>query len=326
MRRDEAGAVGRRWAGRAAALVALVGGLVLAGSPTTTSLTPASAAPASAPAGTTKVDLVQDGTPAGRVVRPYLLTVPTSGRGARPLVLVLHGRYQTIESLRSVTGIEQVGEKAGFVSVFPSGYGAVWNAGTCCDSRKTPDMPDVSYLDDVVRDAAQRTPVDPRRVYVLGFSNGGMMAYRYACQRSSTVAGVGVVSGAMAASPDYADQGPRVCRPDAPVSVIDVHGSKDTTVPYEGGTVAGGQGETVAPVRGGVDQSAVAAGCTSGTSTRVGATVRLDYTDCESGAAVRLVKVQGHAHGWTRDSRKYGYDTTVGIWGFLKDRRAVTGG
>ncbi len=274
--------------------------------------------------GTQQVELVQRGTALGDVVRTYVFTVPARESGPRPLVLALHGRAQTIDGLRRMTGLEALGEREGFVSVFPGGYSGVWNAGTCCVPTANPDMPDVEFLDQVVADVARRTVVDLSRVYVVGFSNGGMMAYRYACQRSSAVAGVGVVSGAMAASPDFADSGPRTCRPGSPVSLIDVHGARDTTVPYAGGDVAGSRGGSVAPVRGGVDQVAVGAGCTTGRSGRVGPTARVDWTGCLSGAAVRLVRIDGHGHGWTRDTARYGLDTTDTVWSFLKGRRAST--
>lgn len=303
---------------------ALGAGLLLAGATAPSPEPAAVRAVESQTGGTQKVALVQDDTPAGRVERGYVFTVPRRESGARPVVVALHGRAQSIESLRRVTGLEALGEREGFVSVFPGGYGGVWNAGTCCASSTTPDMPDVEFLDQVVADVATRTNVDLSRVHVVGYSNGGMMAYRYACQRSTAVAGVAVVSGSMAASPDYADSGPQRCRPDAPVSVIAVHGAKDTTVPYSGGEVAGSRGGSVAPVRGGVDQSAVGASCTGGRSYKVGPTVRLEYTGCASGAAVRLVRIDGHGHGWTRDSRTHGFDTTEGVWSFLKPRRAAT--
>ena len=274
-----------------------------------------------------RVVLVQVETPAGPVQRDYLYAVPEVGDGApRPVVVALHGRAQSVEALRAVSGLEQLGAREGFVTVFPSGWDGAWNAGTCCVREAEPAMPDVEFLDQVLADLADRTPVDPTRVHLVGYSNGGMMAYRYACQRSAAVAGIGVVSGSMAASPDYADSGPHRCRPATPVSVVAVHGGEDRTVPYEGGAVAGSAGATVAPVRAGLDQAAVAAQCRTGTTSRVGASSRLDYTRCAGGAAVRLVKLHGHGHGWTRDSRRYGYDTTVGIWSFLTPRRAASAG
>lgn len=277
-----------------------------------------------APVSQARVELTQQDTPAGTVQRSYLYSVPTSGAGApRPLVLVLHGRSQSVETVEQVSGLETLGERDGFVTAFPGGYDGVWNSGTCCDRAGAPRMPDVAFLDQVLDDVSRRTSVDPARVYVVGYSNGGMMAYRYACQRSNRVAGVGVVSGSMSADGDYANAGEERCRPSRPVSVLAVHGGRDATVPYDGGPVAGSEGSHVAPVRAGIDQFAVAAGCRSSRSTKVGSSQRLDYSACTDGAAVRLVKLPQHGHGWTRDSQRYGYDTTAGLWAFLSPRRVA---
>ncbi|MCW2666131.1 MAG: hypothetical protein JWN57_1093 [Frankiales bacterium] len=270
-----------------------------------------------------RVSLVQVETPVGPVQRTYFLAVPPGPDIARPLVIVLHGRSQTPGAAMRYSGMEELGSTEGFVTVFPSSYAGAWNAGTCCAAGDHPDMPDVEFLDHVVADVRKRTPVDPSRVHMVGFSNGGMLAYRYACQRPGRLAGVGVVAGAMSADAGYADAGPQRCRPDVPVSVVAVHGAKDTTVPYDGGTVAGTDRGAVAPVRAGIDQFAVAGACSTHRSSRVGGTARLDYAGCTGGVAARLVKINDFGHGWTRDAARHGYDTSRGLWDFLRDKRSA---
>lgn len=277
---------------------------------------PSTAAPRLLPAAE-QVLLEQDGA-----ARGYAYTVPTTGAEPRPLVLALHGRAQSVEALERVSGLAELGQERGFVTAYPSGHESVWSAGTCCLAPDGTSAPDVAFLDRVLDDVAARTPVDPERVYVVGFSNGAMMAYRYACQGAHRLAGVGVVSGSMAADPSFAGAGPQRCRPARSTSLVVVHGGRDLTVPYAGGHVGADPSALVAPVRAGVDQFAVAAGCRSSRTSRVGASQRLDYTGCDDGAGVRLVKLPLHGHGWTRDSRRYGYDTTVGLWSFLATRRA----
>ena len=80
---------------------------------------------------------------------------------------------------------------------------------------------DVGYLVDLVHYVATLTPVDLHRVYIWGFSNGGMMAWRAVCQTRDIFAGAGVMAGALLVTC------PR------PVHVVDLHGLRDTTVPYE---------------------------------------------------------------------------------------------
>lgn len=269
-----------------------------------------------------RITLLQADTPVGPVERTYFLSVPPGRATPRPLVLVLHGRSQTPAAAMRYSAMEELGAAEGFVVAFPGSYAGAWNAGTCCASGQRPDMPDVAFLDDVVADVQRRTPVDPTRVHMVGFSNGGMLAYRYACQRPGRLAGIGVVAGAMSADEDYADAGPQRCRPDVAVSVVAVHGAKDTTVPYGGGTVAGTERGAVAPVRAGIDQFAVAGACSAHRSSRVGPTARLDYSGCTGGAAARLVKISDFGHGWTRDTARHGFDTSRGLWEFLRDKRS----
>ena len=82
---------------------------------------------------------------------------------------------------------------------------------------------DVGFMVDLVHYVAALTPVDLHRVYIWGFSNGGMMAWRTVCQTKNVFAGAGVVAGALLVP----------CP--VPVHVVDMHGTADTTVPLLGG-------------------------------------------------------------------------------------------
>ena len=107
-----------------------------------------------------------------------------------------------------------------------------WNAtDACCDLYHS-GVDDSGYLQDVIHQAQDRYSVDPRRIFVVGHSNGGFMAYRMACDHSDTVAAIVSVAGAM-----YDDA--KKCSAAQPVSVLQVHGTSDRTVPYPGGTIDG---------------------------------------------------------------------------------------
>ena len=82
-----------------------------------------------------------------------------------------------------------------FVLVLPEGQGGSWNAGGCCGLARSTGIDDVSYLRAVVEQVAARPEVDPDRIFVVGESNGGMMAVAYACADSTAVAGVATVAG-----------------------------------------------------------------------------------------------------------------------------------
>ena len=80
----------------------------------------------------------------------------------------------------------------------------------------------------MVEEVAAEHAVDRRRVYVVGFSNGGFMSYRLACDHADRIAAIVSISGATYADPDR-------CAPSEPVAVLEVHGTDDRTIPYDGG-------------------------------------------------------------------------------------------
>jgi predicted esterase len=137
-----------------------------------------------------------------------------------PLVLVLHGLDQSPRRVEAATGAISFSETHGFTLVYPIGVKEAWNAGNCCRHDTANDL---GYLVDLVRYVYTLTPIDLHRVYIWGFSNGGMMAWRAVCQTRNVFAGAGVVAGALLVP----------CR--VPVHVVDLHGTHDRTVPYAGG-------------------------------------------------------------------------------------------
>jgi poly(3-hydroxybutyrate) depolymerase len=99
-----------------------------------------------------------------------------------------------------------------------------WNAGICCGGSTADD---VKYLRDVVTAVERRVPIDRRRVYVIGLSNGGMMALKAVCEAPDVFAAAGSVAGPYLGSS---------CK--RPVW-LHLHDAKDPIVPYYGGRPPG---------------------------------------------------------------------------------------
>jgi len=169
--------------------------------------------------------------------RPYGLHVPpTSGGGAPiPLVVFFHGYGATGAAMVRAIGLEAVADANGFALAYPDGSvdsrgRRFWNAtDACCDFDRT-GVDDVGYVRWLIDDAARKVPVDPRRVYVFGHSNGGFFAQRLACDLSSRLAAA--VSMAGAAWKDATR-----CSPSELVSVLAIVGDKDPVIRSQGGTV-----------------------------------------------------------------------------------------
>ena len=156
----------------------------------------------------------------GSAGREFFLDQRRTPGPAQPLVLALHGLYQSPIRVERATAATAFSEAHHFTLVYPIGVNEAWNAGSCC---RADTANDVGYLVDLVHYVSTLTPVDLHHVYIWGFSNGGMMAWRAVCQSHDVFAGAGVMSGALLVP----------CR--QPVHVVDIHGLDDKTVPYLGG-------------------------------------------------------------------------------------------
>lgn len=181
--------------------------------------------------------------------RPFEVFVPStySGETAMPLVVLLHGFGASGIIQNLYFGLQPLAESRGFLYVYPDGTtNAIdrqfWNAtDACCGFGSTVD--DVAYLTALVEDVQSNYTVDPKQIYFVGHSNGGFMSYRMACDRADMVAAIVSLAGATWVDNDK-------CDPSEPVSVLQIHGTADETIQFEGGTLLGndhpGAGETVA--------------------------------------------------------------------------------
>jgi polyhydroxybutyrate depolymerase len=178
----------------------------------------------------------------GGRTRSYIVHLPpgTMAGKSLPLVVNLHGGGGNARSAIEQTGFNDEADRSGFIVVYPNGTGPAhplleamgrgqfygWNAGTCCGYPVKQSVDDVGFIRTMISTLEQQYPIDRKRIYATGISNGAMMAYRLACEMSDTFAAVGIVSGALTA---------RVCQPAQPVAVIHFHGTADQNVPLRGG-------------------------------------------------------------------------------------------
>ena len=164
----------------------------------------------------------------GDASRSYLVHVPPKydAKHPTPIVLVLHGAGTNGLITASFTGMNKKADEAGFIAVYPNGTGLAglmltWNAGGFRGNKAD----DVAYIAKVLDDLATVANVDPKRVYVTGMSNGGMMCYRLAAELSDRIAAIAPVAGTMAID---------TYNPKRPVPVMHFHGAADKIVPFAG--------------------------------------------------------------------------------------------
>ena len=232
-----------------------------------------------------------------------------------PLVLLLHGTGDDAASVEQYLQFKPTADSKGFFLLRATGeknlYGYTsWNAdATCCSYlQNAPD--DAGYLMGLIGDARGQVAVDSQRIYVVGHSAGGFMAYRLACDHADVIAGVASLAGAT--NDDQA-----ACAPSAPVHVLQIHGDDDNEVEYGGGSFAGAPGsypgaeETVA-------DWASYDGCMA--TTTPGADVDLldgdettseSHGGCRAGGSAELWTMHGAGH--TPDNFK-AFSATVSTW------------
>jgi polyhydroxybutyrate depolymerase len=162
------------------------------------------------------------------------LTVPGSIKAGerRPFVLYLHGLGASGKLLVNKLEIAGLAEERRFVYAAPDGSQdsikrRFWNASaSCCDLEKS-GVDHVTALKGLLAQAAAHPQVDPQRIFIVGFSNGGFMAHRLACEVEG-IAGIASVAGAGQGAGES-------CSPRGPVAVLQVHGDADDVIPYQGG-------------------------------------------------------------------------------------------
>lgn len=267
--------------------------------------------------------------------RSFLLHLPAPYRPGLPLVVVLHGAFNSARRTEQETGFSRLAEQEGFLVAYPEGAGVAgllkhWNAGFCCGSAQRNQIDDVGFVAEVINTVCSRFGADRSRVYLVGMSNGGMLAYRYATERPAELAAVAVVSAAIAQSDAHAETAFRLREPSEAVPVMIVHGSRDNVIPAGPEPIAGDRTQSkFAPASEAVDFWVRANRCTAEplrTTARDGAHAMTRWTagHKRSTVAYLLLTEWGHLWPapWFTDRLEAGhplrgYDGTAEIWRFL---------
>jgi polyhydroxybutyrate depolymerase len=211
--------------------------------------------------------------------RPVIVHVPVPYDASRPapLVIVLHGYTGTGRGIVDFLRLAPAAAARGYVYAAPDGTmdgsgNRFWNATDACCDFHAAGVDDVAYLAGLIAEIRAELAIDPKRIAFVGHSNGGFMSYRMACDEAGLVAAIVSLSGATFEDPSD-------CAPTEPVSVVQVHGTADDTIRYEGGEIDG-VAYPGAPTT--AESWATYDGCGM-TSTRLSAQVDVDATLMDGG-------------------------------------------
>jgi polyhydroxybutyrate depolymerase len=241
----------------------------------------------------------------GQRPRAYRLFVPPGydGHLRLPLVLDLHGSGGTSAGQAKTSGLETLSASERFIVATVEAEGGRWNVPVQDDRAD-----DVAYVRDVIAHVAARVCTDQTRVYATGFSGGARMSSLLGCRLGSQIAAIAPVSGLRFPEPCSGRR----------VPVLTFHGLADTQNPYEG-HVPGRNGEWVESVPDALTGWARHNSCEGDAvlDDPPGPLSTLHYEGCDDDAEVRIVRIDGLGHAWTRKE----VDTTAVMWQFFKAHR-----
>jgi polyhydroxybutyrate depolymerase len=262
--------------------------------------------------------------------RTYLVHRPTTIDRDDPtsLVVVLHGGFGSGAQARQSYGWDAKADTERFVVAYPNGIDKAWNAGTCCGRPQRDGVDDVKFLAAVIDEVTKAEGIVPDRVYATGISNGGMMAYRLACERPGKVAAIGPVAATMTVRCEQPQ--PR------PTALLHIHGLDDRNVPFAGGVGSKGVAKDSRPSIPSVIERWRAVDACSGPplTTTAGVVTTATSAPCAAGTEVVLVTVAGAGHQWPGgtppsaaakrlldlDEPSTALDATTTLWDFFSRR------
>lgn len=158
----------------------------------------------------------------------YYLHDPKVRDANAPLVLVLHGYDDRASKIRNLSNFDALSDLHGFGVVYPQALRdetgrTHWNVSTQNSERD-----DAGLIAALIADVQRKHDYDLDRTFVVGFSNGGFMAYRLVCQKHGVFAAFAVVAGTMSGA-DW-----KSCTPTPAVPLLHIHGLDDDIVPVDG--------------------------------------------------------------------------------------------
>lgn len=237
----------------------------------------------------------------GGRARTYELHLPKSydGKNRIPAVISFHGGGGQGKDQRDLTHFEAVGADAGFVTVYPDGVEKSWNsAHDSANYAEINNIDDVGFARALIDELHGKYCIDPKKIYVSGFSNGSSFSHRLGCELSDKIAALAPISGPLPTTiqPE--------CRPKRKIPILVMHGKTDPRSPYMGGSTTSGHKNLSVDAT--VSFWMQVNGCQTPANkieyfdslldgTNV---VQTTYSSCLEGTQVVLFTIEGGGHTW----------------------------
>jgi polyhydroxybutyrate depolymerase len=252
--------------------------------------------------------------------RLYSLHVPTGYRNTRqyPLVLNFHGHDSNALQQEGRSDFSRLADKDGIIVAYPQGVvGPDHRTGWDTGPARNPQSNDLRFVSDLLNYLQSTLCIDPTRIYATGFSNGGGMTNELACKMADRIAAFAPVSGAYPPLPGG-------CDPTRPVPILEIHGTTDRVVPYNGSPIKG-----YPPIQQWLQSWVQHDGCKVGPTifTNTDELTGERWTGCRDNATIVHYAIHAMGHTWPiayrtilhKGQHVTAFDATTTIWAFFQD-------
>lgn len=164
--------------------------------------------------------------------RTYLIHLPekTSSVNNLPLVFVLHGHGGTGKQIMKDSEFNKLSDKEKFIAVYPNGIDKGWIDGRY-DRENKSKHDDVKFISNLIDTIISQYKTDTTRIFATGMSNGGFFSFHLAYKLSNRFLAIAPVCA------NIPKVFKNIYKPEYPVSLLLINGTKDPLVKYDGGKV-----------------------------------------------------------------------------------------
>ena len=261
--------------------------------------------------------------------RNYILYVPAiyDGANAVPLVINLHGYGSNAAQQNFYGNFKNLADVDNFLVVLPDGTKDLSGTPYWNSFAGNGTVDDVAFISGLIDTLSKNYNIDPAKIFSTGMSNGGFMSYRLACELNNRISKIASVTGSM----NTTLQG--TCSPGAPIPVMQIHGTNDPTVPYNGsfGVVAIENVVDYWVNNNNCDTAPIVESLPDINTADNSTVERYTYVNGDAGSSVIFYKVIGGGHTWPDAAipiPAYGptnrdFNASQVIWEFFKGESFV---
>ncbi len=251
------------------------------------------------------------------VERTYNVHIPPNFDASQnlPLVLNFHGLGSNAFQQEFYSQFNAVSDTANMIVCYPEGINNQWNTGFGTNTD------DVGFTHVMLDALIENYGVDQNRVYSTGMSNGGYMSYKLACEMTDRIAAIASVTGSMTSLENTS------CDASQPIPVMQIHGTADPTVPFEGSMFGLSIDDLVTywANHNNCELDAITEDVPDINTDDGSTATRTDYLDCDGGTQVVYYLVDGGEHTWpgaaftAQGVTNQDFSASAEIWNFFKE-------